>query len=208
MTDEEKDWIEAKLRDIASREAQLRSALDFGLGHVDAPLGSSTMLGAAATLVKDARDAQSFDMFRTGLIGLIYKSDLEREAARIWHARREGLDPDQDGIAIVDLAKEVARTGRLYRAAPPLFPIGSAAIDAFRNDYLVTTFGEKLASLKMLEDWFARLGKPKAKNGLTISGVVASIVHEARLFGSRGDDRSKTLRRVNQILRRLPNPVR
>jgi hypothetical protein len=208
MTSDKKDWLENMLRELAMREAQLAYALDFALDHVDTPVGSSPILGAVATLVKDADDAHSFDMFRTGLIGLIYNSNQEREAARIWHARRKGLDPDQDGIAIVDLAKEVARTGRLYRATTPLFPTGSAAIDEFRSDYLVRHFGQRLAGLASLEDWFARLGKPKSRNGLAISGVVANIVHEARFFGSRGDDRSKTLRRINRILRRLPNPLK
>src|SRR6188768_3524519 len=128
MTNEQKEWIEAMLRGVAGREARLRNTLDFGLDHVDAPAASSAILGAVATLVESASDAHLFDMFQTGLLGLVYKSDQQREAARVWHAKRDGLDPDQDGIGIVDLAKEVARTGLLYRMTAPLSPTGSAAI--------------------------------------------------------------------------------
>jgi hypothetical protein len=200
--------LEQMQRELAAREAQLRYALEFALDHCDAPIASSAILGSLSTLVRDKADAEAAQMVKTGILALIYKAPREQAAAHACHAQQEGCKPNEDAIDIVDLAREVARAGRLYRLTHDQLVAGDAALVAFHCDYLVARFAERAPTLNKVRELFALLDRPKAKGGLTVAGVVARIVHERRLLGAHTDDLSTTLRRVDRVLARLANPVK
>jgi hypothetical protein len=69
-------------------------------------------------------------------------------------------------------------------------------------------FGQRTPAQEKVREWFAKIGAPKAKGGLTIAGIVARIIHDGRLLGAYTHDLSNTLRRVDRVLRRLANPVK
>lgn len=195
-------------RDLAAREAHLRHALEFALDHCDATIASGAILGSLSALVRDQGDAEAVQMAQAGILALIYKGPRERAAAHAWHAHQEGCKPDEHAIDIVDLAREVARTARLYRLTHEQLVTGDAALEAFYSDYLVPRFGPRSPTAKELRKSFEKFGLPKSKGGLTVAGVVARILHEGRLLGAHTDDLSNTLRRVDSVLARLANPVK
>jgi len=200
--------LEQMLRELAGREAQLRYALEFALEHCDAPMASGPILGSLSVLVRDAADAEAAQMAQAGILALIYKGPNERAAAHAWHAQQEGCKSDEQAIEIVDLAREVARTARLYRLNDTQLVTGDAALEAFRSDYLMPRFGARSPVQEKVREWFARIGSPKRKGGLTIAGVVARIIHDGRLLGAHTHDLSNTLRRVDRVLGRLAKPVK
>jgi hypothetical protein len=200
--------LEQMQRELSAREAHFRDTLEFALDHCDAAIASSAVLGSLGALVQDQADAEAAQMARTGILALIYKGPKERAAAHAWHAHQEGCKPDEHAIDIVDLAREVARTARLYRLTHEQLVTGDAALEAFYSDYLAPRFGPRSPTVKELRESFEKLGLSKSKGGITIAGVVARIIHEGRLMGAHTDDPSKTLRRVDRVLARLANPVK
>jgi hypothetical protein len=161
------------------------------------------LIGALATLVADHEDAAAFEMARAGIHALIRKHPDDRKVAQTWHAVSVGCDPNQDAIAIVDLAEEVERTAVLFTASnPPFSPTGTAAIATFRLQYLVERFGNGVPSEQMLMAWFSKHKDPHSSGGVTTAGIVARIVHHARLFGARGTDTERTRKRVDRVLAR------
>ncbi len=189
---------------LASRERQLTRALQHALDHFSTSDGSGATLGALASLIEDERDAEAFEMARTAVLALVHRKPQAKEAASIWYVRRDGLDPDQDPVGVVELARLVARTATMYRAGEGigLATVGAAAVDAFRDD-LVSRFGDTVPPSSRLEEWFSKIGQAKRRGGLTVAGIVARIIHEGRLMGAHTGNLSKTLRRVDRILGRV-----
>lgn len=155
MTAEEE--LEQMQRDLAAREAHLRHALEFALDHRDATIASGAILGSLSALVRHHGDAEAVQMAEAGILALIYKGPRERAAAHAWHAHQEGCKPDEHAIDIVDLAREVARTARLYRLTHEQLVTGDAALEAFYSDYLVPRFGPRSPTAKDLRKWPAQV---------------------------------------------------
>ncbi len=199
------EQLDETLRVGVARDAHLRRALEFALEQSNAPVGSLAMLGALGALVDDADDVEAFEMAQCAILALVRKRPLDTDVAHAWHALRHGRDPNQDAITIVDLARRVEWTAEMYQKSGTLLPTGVAAVEAFRADYLVKRFGESVPGAKRLHELFAKLDQPRSSGGLTITGVVARIVDEARLVGARGKF-ANTLRRVDRVLGRRANP--
>lgn len=189
---------------MLAREAHLREALKFALEHSDAETTSGAIIGALASVAEDAGDAEALQMAEDAITALVNRSPREREAAHAWHALRDGYDPEQGAIAIVDLARAVARTAQMLRSSATQVPSGSAAIEAFRAD-LIARFGEVVPSTTELEAWFTKIDEPLTSGGLTITGVVARVMQHGRILGASGD-LNRNRKRVDRILSRLPNP--
>jgi hypothetical protein len=189
---------------MLAREAHLRSALKFALEHNDAQTTSGAIIGALASVVEDDGDAEALQMAKDAITALVNRSPREREAAGAWHSLRDGYDPEQGAIAIVDLARQVARTAQMFRLSGTQVPTGSAAIEAFRTD-LVARFGESVPSVAQLQEWFEKINEPLTSGGLAVTGIVARVMQHGRLMGA-GSDLDKTRKRVDRVLSRLPNP--
>jgi hypothetical protein len=215
LTDEEKEWLEVMLRGVAAREAQLRKALDFGLQHVDAPAGSGAVLSALATLRSDTVDDQLLAMAETVLQGLVHRNPAARQAAQRWYAQRQGCSPDGDAAEILQVEAEVKAAINLYRRSDGrvgvvvdsagsrsyvTVPVGPEAIEAFRSDYLSPRFGEHAASVRQLRKWFGKLDQSRLGGGLSVSGIVARILHRGRRATTKRPSQKETVNRVDRVL--------
>lgn len=196
----------ADVQRMLAREAHIRAALKFSLDHSEGLTTSGAIFGSLATVVEDATDAKALQMLRDALTALMGRTPREVKAVHAWHALRDGYDPEQDAIAIVDLARQVARTAQMFKSPNMLVPAGTAALMALRTE-LVDEFGERIPSLELLQVWFTKYNKQRAKGCLTLTGVVAHIIHEGRLFGARGKNFDKTRKRVDRVLQRHPYPL-
>lgn len=184
------------------RHARLRRALEFALQHADQQATMDAMIGALGALIENHDDAVAFEMAQVAIHALVGADVRDREAVRVWHAVAAGCDPNQDAIAILNLAKEVDQTAFLFAASSPaISPRGTAAVAAFQT-LLTERFGDGIPAVDTLLQWFSRLRTPRSRGGLTPAGVVARIVHHARLFGARRNDPEKTRKRVERVLGR------
>lgn len=206
-TSTEVEDLKRQVESRTAREDQLRFALAMGLAHSHPNTTSGAVFSALATLTEDIVDREALEMLNTGIQALVHKVPSQREAAHRWHAQREGCDPDRDAITIVDLARGVAHAKRMYMSSEPNFWTGAAAVEEFREECLVPRFGERSPSIAELKSWFELVDLPKRRGGLRVAGVVARIIHDAKLLGARGA-LGKTVKRVDRVLKRLANPVK
>jgi len=189
---------------LLAREVRLRRALEFALAHSDGSTTSGAIVAAFATLVDGPAGVAALHVLQETVSAIVDEGAAEQARARAWHALRDGYSPDEDAIAIVDIARAAARAAQRYRVSGDQVAIGPAAIEEFRAS-LVALFGEAVPETPTLLEWFARIDVPLWLGGLTITGIVTNILHEGRLLGSRGD-LDKTRKRVSRVLSRLPNP--
>lgn len=190
---------------MLAREVHIRATLKVALEQSGGPTATGAIVASLATIVEDAADAKALRMLRDAMTALMNRTPREVDAVREWHARRDGHDPEQDAVAIVDLARLVARTAQMFKSPNMLVPPGTAAVVALRTE-LVEEFGEGIPSLDLLQGWFTKYSKQRAQGCLTLTGVVAHILHEGRLFGARGKNFDRTRKRVDRVLQRHPNP--
>lgn len=189
---------------MLAREDRLRAALMFAL-QSPGSTASGAVIGVFAAEIENADDVAAVRMLQDAMTAFVNGSPRETQAVHSWHAQRDGYDPEQDAIVIVDLARHAARTAQLSRLSGTQFHTGVAGIEAFRAD-LVDRFGESVPEVAELQKCFAKVGESRTSGGLTITGVVARIIHVGRLLGDSGQDLDKTRKRVDRVLSRLPNP--
>jgi hypothetical protein len=154
--------------------------------------------------VADPIERAAYEQAMNGIIALVTKHRAALTNARDWSARRRGYDdPDSQALAVVEIAGHVAVAAWLRkRVGEATWGTAPNTAGADLHACLVARHGTRVPSAEDLTEWIDRHGEHAARGVLTTGGIVARIVHRAKLLGARGSDESKTLQRVDKILSR------
>jgi hypothetical protein len=192
--------------DRRARDAQLRYALEFVLEN-GTEGGVTPILGALAVHATDEDGGQAYEMAVWAINGLVLRDPQGLASAREWYARQRGCDSSQHAISIVKLNDAVESAVHVIQLGEsPLFPKRQAVLEQL-SEYIKSTFGPPAGGRHMpsaadLEQLISRHGSNRRRKEITTAGVVTAIVHQAGLFGARGEDLQKTRSRVDSVLRR------
>jgi hypothetical protein len=189
-----------------SRDAKVRFALDLLL-ESGLEGGATPILGALAAHATDEDGHQAYEMAIWAVRALVFKDPQALASARQWHARQRGCDSSQHAISIIKLNDAVESAVHVIQLGDvPLFPKKQAVLEQL-SEHINSTFGPPAAGGHMpspadLEQWISRHGSSRRRKEITTAGIVAAIVHQARLFGTRGQSLPSTRSRVDSALRR------
>lgn len=107
--------------------------------------------------------------------------------------------PDSPVLRIREMADRVSLAA-WHKANPKAAPEASEKAAENLRRILVSEYGDAVPSVEDLDDWLGRWSRRGARGKLTTAGIVARIIHRGRLVGARGENESKTLRRVTEAL--------